>query len=185
MKRSKIILTTISGLLITAFVALVVAKLFFISYSIVPQNGMYPGIPGGSLVFSWKRPYKQVSDVQRGDIVLFTRIENRERYSYIWRVVGLPGDKVEVDGETVSINGQAFKRERIRQDDDLVIFREVNGAANYEVAYPVNSDSSDQPKASLTVPNNELFVLGDNRFDAVDSRYFGAIKFDSIYGRKL
>lgn len=185
MKRSKIISTTISGLLFAAFVAFVVTKLFFISYSIVPQNGMYPGIPAGSFVFSWKRPYKQVSEVQRGDIVLFTRIENGERYDYIWRVVGLPRDKVEIDGERVSINGQPLKREKVRQDGDLVVFREVNGAADYEVAYPVNSDSSNQPKASLTVPDNEFFVLGDNRFDAVDSRYFGAIKFDSIYGRKL
>ena len=185
MKRTAIILTALAGLLIAGFVALVVLKTVFISYYIMRQDGMYPGIRPGTLVFSWKRPYKQVSDVRRGDVVLFTRVENGERYDYIWRVIGLPGDKVEVDGETVSINGQPLQRERVRQEGDFVIFREVNGEAVYEVAYPLKSEMSNQPRAYLTVSDDELFVLGDNRFGAVDSRYFGPIKFDSIHGRKL
>jgi signal peptidase I len=84
----------------------------------------------------------------------------------------------------VSINGSELKRERVRQEASKVIYRESNGAAQYEVAYE-EGEKIDQPPARLTVPPNQVYVLGDNRLDANDSRYFGPVKFETIIARKL
>jgi signal peptidase I len=99
-------------------------------------------------------------------------------------VIGLPGDTIEAAGERLVINGQPIARERLREEQGLGIFRERVWQASYEVAIS-QSPRDLPPPASLTVPPDQFFVMGDNRFNAVDSRYFGPIPFDAIIGRKL
>jgi signal peptidase I len=60
----------------------------------------------------------------------------------------------------------------------------LHGDASYEIAL-VTSPRTPPPDVSLTVPPDQFFVMGDNRFNAVDSRYFGPISFNSIIGKKL
>jgi signal peptidase I len=170
--------------IIAVLLAILASKAFFIGYYRIPQNGMYPGLPAGSTLFTIKRAYSGASSVKRGDIVAFVREENGQRYNYIWRVVALPGDKVEASGQSLSINGQPVQRQRIREADGRTVFREQIGDAAYEVAFDI-SPRSRPPDSSLTVPPDQFFVMGDNRFDARDSRYFGPIAFNSIIGKKL
>jgi signal peptidase I len=177
--------TTVSilSVVLSLFViALVIGRLFFIDYSIVPQDGMYPGLSSGSLLLSWKRPYRSVSDVKRGDVVLFTRSENGVPSKFIWRVVGLPGDKIEMKEDSILLNGRPLNREKVRKDGTMNIYREENGQS-YEVAYPEIVTGRVPPPASLMVPENSVFVLGDNRYNALDSRYLGPIPFNSIVGK--
>jgi signal peptidase I len=75
-------------------------------------------------------------------------------------------------------------RERIREEEGAVIFREKIDGATFEVAF-AQSPNHRPPDASLTVPPDQFFVMGDNRFNAFDSRYFGPISFSSIIGKKL
>jgi len=172
------------GSIVAVLLTLLAVKTFFIGYYRIPQNGMYPTLPAGSSLFAAKRPYSGASSVKRGDIVVFTREENGERYNFIWRVVALPGDTVEASGESLAINGKPVSRQRIRESDAKTVFREQIGDASYEVAYE-SSPSSPPPGVSITVPVDHFFVMGDNRFDARDSRYFGPIPFKSIVGKKL
>jgi len=76
------------------------------------------------------------------------------------------------------------QRERLRELDGKTIFREQIGEASYEIALG-QSQSPQIPNASVTVPEAHFFVMGDNRFDAWDSRKFGPIPFNSIIGKKL
>src|SRR5713226_3983590 len=92
---------------ITVLFAILAIKTFFVGYYRIPQNGMYPGLPAGRRVFAARHSYADASSVKRGDIVVFIREENGQRYNYIWRVVALPGEKVEASGESLTINGQA------------------------------------------------------------------------------
>ena len=167
-----------------ALVLALVAVKFSVGYYKIPQNGMYPGLPAGSYLFTAKRAYSDASVVKRGDIVVFAREENGQRYVYIWRVVALPGEKVEASGESLSINGKAAQRERLRETDGMAVFREQVGEMSYEVAFE-KSPRVQPPDVSMTVPPGHFFVMGDNRFGARDSRYFGTIPFSSILGRKL
>ena len=101
--------------LLVVVLALVATKAFFISYYHIPQNGMYPSLPAGSRLFAARRAYSGATSVKRGDIVVFVRDENGRRYNYIWRVIALPGEKVEASGESLTINGQAVQRQRVRE----------------------------------------------------------------------
>ena len=159
-------------------------KTFFVGYYRIPQNGMYPTLPAGSILFTAKRPYSDPSRVKRGDIIVFVREQNGQRYNYIWRVVALPSDKVEASGESLIINGRQVRRERIGNTNGKTIFREHLGDVSYQIAIDPSSPNH-PPDASLTVPPDEFFVMGDNRFNAFDSRNFGPISFSSIIGKKL
>jgi signal peptidase I len=170
--------------ILAIILVLLAAKTFFIGYYHIPQNGMYPGLPAGSRLFAVRRAYFDASSVQRGDIVVFVREENGQLYNYIWRVVALPGEKVEASGDSLTINGQRVQRQRVREAGGSVVFREQVGDAAYEVAFDT-SPRFIPPDTSITVPPAHLFVMGDNRFQATDSRYFGPIAFSSIVGRKL
>lgn len=154
------------------------------SSSHFPQNGMYPGLPAGSGFWAYKHAYSSPSQVKRGDVIVFTRVQNERPYIYIWRVVGLPGDTVAAVGESLTVNARPVTRERIREEQSAVVFRERLDGAAYEVAF---SESSKQrpPDSTVIVPAGYFFVMGDNRFSAYDSRHFGPIAFDSIIGKKL
>ena len=170
-----------------AFVVLagaVAARVFFVGYFRIPQDGMYPGLPTGSGLLTNKRAYHDAASVQRGDIVVFVREEANQRYNYIWRVVGLPGEKIETFGENLAINNQPVQRHHVRDTDGKAIYQEQIGTVSYEVAFET-SPRSRPPDATLTVPAGQFFVMGDNRFNARDSRYFGPVSFDSIIGKKL
>ncbi|HUR46679.1 MAG TPA: signal peptidase I [Candidatus Saccharimonadales bacterium] len=174
----------ITWILICVPLVLLITKIFFVGNYRIPQNGMYPGLPAGSRVFALKRAYSDASKVKHGDIVIFIREENDQQYNYIWRVVGLPGEKIETSGESLAINGRPVQRQRVREAEGKTIFREQNGDVTYEVAFDASLVER-PPEASMTVPANHFFVMGDNRYDARDSRYFGAIPFSSIVGKKL
>lgn len=122
--------------------------------------------------------------MKRGDIVVFTHLQNGQPYTYIWRVIGLPGDTIIAASESLTVNGRPVLHERIREEENAGIFREKIDEATFEVAF-AQSPKHRPPDASLTVPPDHFFVMGDNRLNAFDSRYFGPISFSSIIGRKL
>jgi signal peptidase I len=174
----------VAGIGVLFLVAMVTAKMFFIDYYRIPQNGMYPGLPAGSRFLTAKRPYADAASVKRGDVVVFVHEENGNRYNFIWRVIGLPGEKIEASGESLLINGEAVKRQQVRRSDSEIVLQEQIGDVSYEVAFE-RSPAKMPPDVSITVPAGQFFVMGDNRFAARDSRYFGPIPFGSIIGKKL
>lgn len=180
---SKTATTILTVSLLVVLIAAIVLKTFFIGYYRIPQNGMYPGLPAGARVFANLRAYSKPSDVKRGDLVVFNHDVSGARYVYVWRVVGLPGERIETSGETIRIDGQAVQRERVREADGKMIFREQLGDASFEVAFAPTTSSP--PDAATTLSADQFFVMGDNRFEAADSRHSGPISFTSIVGRKL
>jgi len=96
----------------------------------------------------------------------------------------LPGDKVQTSGESLIINGQPAARERLADADGKSLFRESVGNISYEIAFDPSA-SERPPDVSVIVPPDHVFVMGDNRFNAFDSRRFGPIPFSSIIGKKL
>jgi len=170
--------------LVAAGLVILVIKLAFIGYYRIPQNGMYPVLPAGSRLFTLRRAYSDASQVKRGDIIVFVRDQGGQRYFYIWRVIGLPGDVIATAGETLTINSQPVAREFVREEQGSEIFREHLGDVSFEVAF-AHSPKTQPPDAFLTVPSGHFFVMGDNRFNALDSRYFGPVAFSTIIGRKF
>jgi len=162
----------------------IVAKRY-VSFFVIPQNGMYPTLPSGSRLLARKHAYRSLADVRRGDIVLIEQADLERKYILIWRVIGVPGDTIAVSTTNVVVNGLPLKHEEIRREQDFVIYREQNSDSTYEVAYQASPEFDPRPVAERRLGPSEFFVLGDNRYNARDSTYTGPVAFSAIVGKKL
>jgi len=175
---------TLYGIILLLIIAAVVINLFWITGYRVPQAGMYPTLDKGGLLLAKRNPYSAANEVQRGDVVVFTETIAGDERRLIWRVVGVPGDTVSMDGTSVWVNGELLPHKVIKDSADAVIMEETNHDATYQVAYDRHSIHPALPLRVKVAPDN-YFVLGDNRHDALDSSYLGAIPFDSIIAKRI
>jgi signal peptidase I len=113
--------------------------------------------------------------IKRGDVIVFKYPEEPTR-DFIKRVIGLPGDTVELRDKKVSINGTPL-------DESYVHFIEPPGA-NSEFREVTSFDVRER-FGPVTVPPDQYFVMGDNRDNSQDSRYWGFLRRDYIKGRAL
>jgi signal peptidase I len=141
---------------------------------------MIPGIMPGEHFFVDRRVNQPGSGIKlkRGDIVVFIDPNDRTQY-YVKRVIGLPGDKVEISGHVVSVNGKgltsaAESTNRTNPDkDQFRIYDETSDGGSYDVVLKKEATKNDA--VSVQVPNGETFLLGDNRTNSMDSRTFGCV----------
>ena len=103
----------------------------------------------------------------RGDIIVFMFPED-ETKDFIKRVIGLPGDRVEVRDKNVYINGQPLSEPYTQHVDPAVLPHQVQPRDNL---------------GPLTVPSDSYFVMGDNRDQSLDSRFWGYVKREKIKGK--
>jgi len=169
------------GAALAVAVGFVAFRLRYAPYQI-PQNGMYPGLPAKSHFYARKHPYARVEEVQRGDIIVFRRQRPDGVYDFVWRVVALPGDRIAIRDDSVVVNGYPLHRNPGPDDGQMRFYEETAGTQTYRIALPIRpAQAADLPET--TVPAGHLFVLGDNRHDAADSRTMGPIPFESIVAR--
>jgi signal peptidase I len=103
---------------------------------------------------------RSVGELKRGDVVSFLYPKDKSKW-YIKRVIGLPGEKIEIRDGAVYIDGQVL--------DEPYLDRKYNQTRG--------------TFAPRTVPENHFYVLGDNRDNSSDSRYWGTLPKDLITGR--
>ena len=141
---------------------------------------------GHSGVWSWLLPYRPI---HRGDIIVF-RYPVNPRQHFVKRVVAVPGDRVRLVDKHVYING-------IRQNDAYAIFKSA-WRDSFRDEFPDGGLYGDRNSArwfvqarkliadgELIVPADSYFVLGDNRDDSYDSRYWGFVPRENVVGRPL
>lgn len=179
MKRAGVVAALVAGLLGVAGVVLFRAR--FARYTI-PQNGMFPGLPAGSSFWARKSPYRSIEEVKRGDIIVYRALRPDGAHDFVWRVLGLPGERLAIREDTVIINGRPLPRKPGPDEGELRLFEESSGEYTYVIALP-RRFSRDGDLADTVVPAGHLFVLGDNRHQAHDSRATGPVKFEAIEAR--
>lgn len=148
----------------------VLVKLVLLQAFYIPSASMYPTLQKGDRVLVNKISYK-LHDVNRGDVVVFERPPAETATNIpdlIKRVVGLPGDQVVIEAGNVYIDGQLL--------DEPYLFEGVTTTAD-------NAPLKCMRDAPCVVPEGDLWVMGDNRPDSKDSRYFGPIDQNTIVGR--
>jgi len=150
---------------------------------IIPGASMYPTLSPRDRFIAVKNAYRN-SDPQRGDLVLFTNPNNRREF-WIKRVIALTGDTVAVKDGHLYVNGVKLSLESIGpgavSEATGQIFHEDNNGATYRIFISQGHPAADFPE--MTVPKYECFVMGDNRNEARDSRYFGPIPIIAILGK--
>jgi signal peptidase I len=170
-----------AGLAMLALVLLVVGRIWVFNFYWLPQDGMWPTLPAEERVFAWRRPYRDPSRVSRGDIVVFERLLEGKTYVTLARIVGLPGERIDLVGREILIDGTAVSREKLGAHEESELYREHAGERSYVVAY--RTDAPPRDPASHEVPPAQFFVLGDNRNLSYDSDEYGPIPFESIVAR--
>jgi len=141
--------------------ALTVGSTVF-GYYRVPTVGMQPTILSGDRVLVNKLTY-HFREPKRGDLAVF-RVPNFRDVIQVKRLIGLPGERIEISEERVLINGRPF-------ENDPGFW----GGKNADL--PPNMTD-----ISVTVPLSAVFLLGDNRYDSADSRYFGFVPVGDLVG---
>lgn len=120
---------------------------------------------------------------KRGDVVVFKSKEDNF-YFMVKRVVGLPGDRIQVDREKdrLIINGKSIemKPEGFATDDDFEGYIENLEGVEHQVQYSKNSYAQE---STITVPEGHIFLMGDNRDRSSDSRVWGSLPMENILGK--
>jgi len=143
---------------------LVMIYLFIMSPQEVSGHSMEPNFQNGDYILTNKIVYK-LSEPERGDIVIFKSPANKD-IDYIKRVIGLPGESVELREQHFYINDQLLDEP-------------------YEYNKPVYGGSFLQEGVPITVPDGMYFVSGDNRPGSSDSREFGCIPVEDFIGKAI
>lgn len=152
---------------------------------------------------TWLDHVLPVRPARRGDVIVFKYPEDPQT-NYVKRIIGMPGETVEIRGTRVYINGKELPERRAvatsppydAHDSALQVIsvEPSSGDASHTVYWEHGDD--DWSRSSFhhgrfgveepyTVPENAYFVMGDNRDDSQDSRYWGTVPRDNIVGRAL
>ncbi len=167
----------------------------------VPSGSMRPTILEGDRIFVNKLAYDfkvpfttwhiaEWSNPQRGDIVVF--FSPHDGIRLVKRVIGLPGDTIELRNNQLVINGalveyQPIAEELLRyiptaeREGRVFASEKLPGQTHAVGGYPVAP--APRTFAPLVVPQGEYFMMGDNRDDSFDSRFYGPVKRGKIVGR--
>jgi signal peptidase I len=157
----------------------------------VPTGSMKPSIIEGDRIFVNKLAYDlkvpftlwrvaRWAEPARGDVVVFFEPVHEQRY--VKRVIGRPGDAIELRGNRLIVNGHAVEYEpRGSEDGRILIDEDLDGRTHAVMLTPGLASQSDF--GPVTVPEGQFFLMGDNRDQSFDSRYFGFIDRDRIVGR--
>lgn len=128
---------------------------------------------------------------KRGDIMVF-RWPPDTSYNFIKRVIGLPGDKISYVNKVLTVNGQKIPQEYIgiglAQDESGSEWKAVENredllGVKHNIFLDASKDSRDFKE--IIVPKNMYFVMGDNRDDSADSRYWGFVPDQNIVGKAV
>lgn len=162
--------------IVVALVLAMIIRTFVIQAFKIPTGSMKPTLKEGDLILVNKflygakvpfTPDKRLPSfrhLHRGDVIVFIYPEDRKK-AFIKRLIGLPGDTIEIKRGTIYVN-----------DEPLI---EKPFSAIYYYNYGELLEEGDR----ITVPEHSYFVLGDNSSSSKDSRYWGFVPYDNLIGK--
>jgi len=164
--------------IIIAILIAVVVRTFIVQAYKIPSRSMVPTLLVGDhllvnkFIYGVKVPFFRktiipITDPQKGDIVVFIYTNDRDK-DYIKRVVGISGDRIEIKNKIIFINGKQYS-------DSFGIYSD-------NITYPASMQPRDN-FGPVTVPPKSLFVMGDNRDESADSRFWGFVDLKDVEGK--
>ena len=167
----------IEAIIIAILIALVI-KTFVVQAFKIPSRSMVPTLLVGDqilvnkFIYGVKIPYLRkmiipVTNPEKGDIVVFIYPNDRSK-DFIKRVIGIAGDKIEIRNKKIFINGKEYSDSYGVYSDNLIYPAAIQPRDNF---------------GPVTVPKDSLFVMGDNRDESSDSRYWGFVDIKDVEGK--
>jgi signal peptidase I len=132
----------------------------------IPSGAMAPTLLVGDHLLANKFIYR-LRDPVRGEIVIFKYPKDPSK-DFIKRVIGLPGDTIEIRDKILFINGQSRTEEYVKHTDERILPLSVSARDNLE---------------KMVVPQHSFFVMGDNRDESYDSRFWQFVEASSLKGK--
>lgn len=149
--------------IVIALAVFVIIYLFLFQPHQVRGSSMYPSFEDGEYLLTDKISYR-LEKPKRGDVIVFKAPKNEE-YDYIKRIIGLPGETVKVEDGKIFINDVPLEESYLPKD-----YISLPGGFLNE-------------GKSITIPDDQYFVLGDNRMHSSDSREWGFVPVKNIIGK--
>ncbi len=179
--------------------AVLILRSFIIEPFRIPSNSMMPTLLTGDFILVNKFNYgirlpvinKKIVDIslpQRGDVVVF-RYPNDPSIDYIKRVIGLPGDRIAYYRKQLRINGEIMAQQADGSYTGVGagigmtgadLSKEHIGKVEHRILTRAGQSSVE---GEFVVPQGEYFVMGDNRDNSNDSRYWGTVPEQNLVGR--
>jgi signal peptidase I len=132
----------------------------------VPSASMAPTLEPGDHVLTNKLAY-DFANPDRGDLVVFESVDERKDEEIVKRVVGLPGEEISVQEGILLVNGEPPHEPYLLATQGSPTDREIPGVDSF---------------GPMVVPQNHVFVMGDNRTNSYDSRFFGPVPEENLVG---
>ncbi len=155
---------------IIAILAALLLRMFVVSAYRVSSSSMEGSLYEGDYIFVNKMAYDYGSQPQVGDIVVFAYPNNPTK-DFIKRVVALPGQEVQIADKVLYVDGQvAAIPAEVQHIDQRIIPADLSFRDNF---------------GPFTVPYGQYFVLGDNRDDSRDSRFWGGVPEENLKGKAV
>ena len=185
--KNVLLKTTGRGWFIPVFLIFVLRTFAYEPYQI-PSGSMIPGLKVGDFILVNKHSYglkinrignafALSKDPDYGDVVVF--IPPHVNVPYIKRLIGKPGDTIGYLNKKIYVNGQPIDQELISTSAEETLLKET--LKNSERIIRIVGGSSSYPE-EFKVPINHYFVMGDNRDNSSDSRYFGFVPRENFMG---
>ena len=170
-------------ILMAVLLCTVLLRTYVIQSFYIPSPSMVPTLQVGDRIMVNKLSY-DLHGVHRGDIVVFKRppLETQDFPDLVKRVIGLPGESVSTHDGHVYINCKGGDYARCSPLAEPWL---PPGPSSYTGALPDDSYPQNNMPGPVTVPAGEYYVMGDNRTDSEDSRFFGPIPGSLIVGRAM
>lgn len=151
-----------------SLIIVVFLRTFFFTNYIVEGESMMPTLEDGNLLMVNKIGMK-IGELDRFDIVVFHK--NKEE-DFVKRVIGLPGDTLEYQDDVLYVNGKSVPEPFLDKFKAELFAGQLTGDFTLE-----------EVAGESTVPENHIFVIGDNRLDSWDSRHFGFVRIEQVVGK--
>jgi signal peptidase I len=167
----------VESIIIAILIALFIRTFIVCAYKI-PSRSMVPTLLVGDhilvnkFIYGVKIPLLRktiipVSEPKRGEIAVFIFPNDRSK-DFIKRVIGVAGDKIEIKNKKIFINDQEFKDPYGTFSDSLIIPKSMQPRDNF---------------GPIIVPEKSIFVMGDNRDESLDSRFWGFVNLKDVEGK--
>ena len=169
-----------------------VLRSFLVEPFQIPSGSMLPTLEVGDFILVNKFAYGlrlpvagtkflSVDDPQRGDVMVFRYPEDGVT-NYIKRVVGIPGDRVRYQDHQLFVNGEMVETDFVARLPPVEMLREQLGETEHLIFHTMGR-TGNGGEGEWTVGDGEYFVMGDNRDNSNDSRYWGTVPDEMVVGK--